>query len=59
MATSKSPITARSTSPSGGNAHFLGIELSNEQLRAVIVDEQLNFVGSEVVEFDVDLPEYQ
>ena len=41
------------------NAHFLGIELATDQLRASVVDEQLDLVGVECVDFDSDLPEYQ
>jgi sugar (pentulose or hexulose) kinase len=41
------------------NAHFLGIELATDQLRASIVDEQLDLVGVECVDFDADLPDYQ
>ncbi|KDQ10746.1 hypothetical protein BOTBODRAFT_177833 [Botryobasidium botryosum FD-172 SS1] len=39
--------------------HFLGLELSTEQLRATIVDEDLAVIGSEIVDFDTDLIEYQ
>ncbi|KAF8530223.1 hypothetical protein BU17DRAFT_35794 [Hysterangium stoloniferum] len=39
--------------------HFLGIELSTEQLRVVVVDEHLDVVVAEAVDFDTDLPEYQ
>ncbi|KLO06227.1 hypothetical protein SCHPADRAFT_946257, partial [Schizopora paradoxa] len=45
-----------SRSPS---AHFLGIELATDQLRASIVDEQLDLVGVEAVDFDVEVPEFQ
>jgi len=47
------------TPPAGKPAHFLGLELSTEQLRAVIVDEQLDLVAVEAVDFDTDLSEYQ
>ncbi|THH06414.1 hypothetical protein EW145_g4109 [Phellinidium pouzarii] len=40
-------------------AHFLGIELSTDQLRASVVDEQLDLVGVEAVDFDTELPEFQ
>ena len=40
-------------------AHFLGIELATDQLRAAIVDEQLDLVGVECVDFDSELPEFQ
>ncbi|KIJ29777.1 hypothetical protein M422DRAFT_214834, partial [Sphaerobolus stellatus SS14] len=39
--------------------HFLGLELSPEQLRAVVVDEHLDVLVAEQVDFDLDLPEYQ
>jgi len=39
--------------------HFLGFELSTEQLRAVVVDEHLDVLVAEQVDFDTDLPEYQ
>jgi xylulokinase len=39
--------------------HFLGIELSTEQLRAVVVDEHLDVIVADAVDFDTDLPEYQ
>jgi hypothetical protein len=39
--------------------HFLGLQLSVDALRATIVDEQLELVGSEHVDFDVEFPEYQ
>jgi hypothetical protein len=45
--------------PSTAPAHFLGLELSTEQLRATIIDDELNVVGVESVDFDTELPEYQ
>ena len=45
--------------PSKTSPHFLGLQLSVDALRAVIVDEQLELVGSEHVDFDVEFPEYQ
>lgn len=42
-----------------GQALFLGLELATDQLRASIVDENLELVGVEAVDFDVELPEYQ
>ncbi|KAL0948450.1 hypothetical protein HGRIS_011023 [Hohenbuehelia grisea] len=42
-----------------GPALFLGIELAIDQLRASIVDESLELVGVEYVDFDIELPEYQ
>ena len=45
--------------PAKASAHFLGLELAIEQLRAVIVDEDLNFIGTEAIDFDTDLTEYQ
>lgn len=41
------------------NHHFLGLELSTEQLRAVVVDEYLDVVVAEQVDFDMEMPEYQ
>lgn len=38
---------------------FLGLELATDQLRASIVDETLELVGVESVDFDTELPEYQ
>ncbi|KAL5521859.1 hypothetical protein ACEPAF_1703 [Sanghuangporus sanghuang] len=40
-------------------AHFLGLELATDQLRAAIVDEQLDLVGVECVDFDSELTEFQ
>ncbi|KAJ3510162.1 hypothetical protein NLJ89_g4836 [Agrocybe chaxingu] len=45
--------------PKTGPSLFLGIELGVDQLRASIVDESLELVGVECVDFDIDLPEYQ
>jgi xylulokinase len=45
--------------PKAGQALFLGLELSTDQLRAAIVDESLELVGVECVDFDTELPEYQ
>ncbi|EAU83592.1 D-xylulose kinase [Coprinopsis cinerea okayama7 len=45
--------------PKSGPALFLGIELATDQLRASIVDESLELVGVEAVDFDSELPEYQ
>ncbi|KII84911.1 hypothetical protein PLICRDRAFT_57417 [Plicaturopsis crispa FD-325 SS-3] len=42
-----------------GSALFLGLELATDQLRASIVDESLELIGVECVDFDTDLPEYQ
>ncbi len=42
-----------------GQRFFLGIELGIDQLRASIVDESLDLVGVECIDFDSDLPEYQ
>ncbi|KAL1705558.1 hypothetical protein EV121DRAFT_203414 [Schizophyllum commune] len=42
-----------------GPALFLGIELAVDQIRATIVDESLELVGVESVDFDTELPEYQ
>jgi xylulokinase len=40
-------------------ALFLGLELSTDQLRASILDESLDLVGVQAVDFDSELPEYQ
>lgn len=45
--------------PKSGPALFLGIELSTDQLRASIVDESLELVGVESIDFDIELSEYQ
>ncbi|KAF9032393.1 hypothetical protein BJ165DRAFT_1357960 [Panaeolus papilionaceus] len=42
-----------------GPSMFLGIELATDQLRASLVDESLELVGVESVDFDSELPEYQ
>jgi xylulokinase len=46
-------------SSKSGQALFLGLELSTDQLRATIVDENLELVGVEAVDFDTALSEYQ
>ncbi|KAH8105112.1 actin-like ATPase domain-containing protein [Cristinia sonorae] len=38
---------------------FLGLELATDQLRATVVDENLELVGVEAVDFDAELPEFQ
>lgn len=38
---------------------FLGLELATDQLRASIVDESLELVGVDCVDFDSELSEYQ
>lgn len=45
--------------PKTGPALFLGLELATDQLRASIVDENLELVGVECVDFDTELPEYK
>lgn len=45
--------------PKTGPSLFLGIELGIDQLRASIVDESLELVGVESIDFDTELPEYQ
>ncbi|KAG6827864.1 hypothetical protein H0H92_010162 [Tricholoma furcatifolium] len=42
-----------------GQALFLGLELATDQLRATIVDESLELVGVECVDFDTEVSEYQ
>ncbi|KZT35969.1 hypothetical protein SISSUDRAFT_1071671 [Sistotremastrum suecicum HHB10207 ss-3] len=39
--------------------HFLGLELGVDQLRAAVLDDHLDLVVSETVDFDADFPEYQ
>jgi xylulokinase len=48
------PVQPKTTS-----AMFLGLELATDQLRAAIVDESLELVGVESVDFDTELPEFQ
>ena len=45
--------------PKTSPAFFLGVELATDQLRASIVDENLELVGVEHVDFDSELSEYQ
>ena len=45
--------------PKSGPALFLGIELATDQFRASIVDETLELVGVECVDFDTELSDYQ
>ena len=45
--------------PKSASALFLGLELAVDQLRAAIVDENLELAGVEAVDFDQELPEYQ
>ena len=47
------------TLPKTGPSLFLGIELATDQLRASIVDETLDLVGVESIDFDSELSEYQ
>ncbi|KAJ7626762.1 actin-like ATPase domain-containing protein [Mycena rosella] len=42
-----------------GSSLFLGLELAVDQLRASLVDESLDLVGVECVDFDTELSEYQ
>ncbi|KZT30038.1 actin-like ATPase domain-containing protein [Neolentinus lepideus HHB14362 ss-1] len=42
-----------------GASLFLGLELATDQLRASLVDENLELVGVECVDFDTELPEFQ
>ncbi|KAJ7055463.1 D-xylulose kinase [Mycena amicta] len=42
-----------------GSSLFLGLELAVDQLRASLVDENLELVGVECVDFDTELSEYQ
>lgn len=45
--------------PKSGPALFLGLELATDQIRASIIDESLELVGVECVDFDTELPEYK
>ena len=45
--------------PKAPSALFLGLELATDQLRASIVDENLELVGVEAVDFDTEISEYQ
>ncbi|KAH9920985.1 actin-like ATPase domain-containing protein [Amylocystis lapponica] len=45
--------------PKNMSAVFLGLELATDQLRASMVDENLELVGVDAIDFDTELPEYQ
>jgi xylulokinase len=45
--------------PPKTSPHFLGLQLSVDALRAVIVDEQLEVISSEHVDFDTEFPDHQ
>lgn len=45
--------------PKSGPGLFLGLELATDQLRASIVDDSLELIGVECVDFDTELSEYQ
>lgn len=45
--------------PKSGASLFLGLELATDQLRASIVDENLELVGVECVDYDSELSEFQ
>lgn len=45
--------------PKSSASLFLGLELATDQLRASIVDDNLELVGVETVDFDTELPEFQ
>lgn len=45
--------------PKSTSSLFLGLELATDQLRASVLDENLDLVGVEIVDFDTELPEYQ
>lgn len=46
-------------STKSGSSLFLGIELATDQLRATLVDDNLEVMGVECVDFDTEVPEYQ
>ncbi len=54
-----SPTIPMPAIPKSGPALFLGLELATDQIRASIVDESLELVGVECVDFDTELPEYK
>ena len=39
-------------------SHFLGFDLSTQQLKALIIDSELNVIQEASVHFDNDLPEF-
>lgn len=45
--------------PKTGPSLFLGIELGIDQIRSSIVDDTLELVGVECVDFDTELREYK
>ncbi|KIK68498.1 hypothetical protein GYMLUDRAFT_35926 [Collybiopsis luxurians FD-317 M1] len=51
--------TLSSFSPHSHSPLFLGLELATDQLRASLIDENLELVGVESVDFDTELGEYQ
>ena len=53
------PATNISMPPTISHTLFLGVELATDQLRAVLLDDQLDILGVENVDFDAELPEYQ
>lgn len=40
-------------------AHYLGLELATEHIRASVVDDGLDVIFTTAVEFDTELPEFQ
>ena len=40
------------------NPHFLGLDLSTQQIKAVLLDEHSEIVHEAAVHFDRDLPQY-
>ena len=52
-------LSPRAMPPNPGSSLFLGLELATDQLRASIVDENLDLVGVEAVDFDTELAEFQ
>ncbi|KAF5389580.1 hypothetical protein D9757_004089 [Collybiopsis confluens] len=53
------PSALSSLSPHSHSPLFLGLELATDQLRASLIDENLELVGVECVDFDTELGEYQ
>ena len=53
------PALRRNMPPQSASSLFLGLELATDQLRASIVDDNLELVGVEAVDFDTELPEFQ
>ncbi|KZO97418.1 hypothetical protein CALVIDRAFT_536429 [Calocera viscosa TUFC12733] len=51
-------MSSQTGKKAGGQNCFLGLEWAVEGVKAVVIDEQLEVVGSEEVRFESELPEY-